>query len=271
MASVEVVLPVLNEERVLASSVRTLHAFLKDQLAHDWHITIADNGSTDGTLAIARDLEALPNVSVLHIRQAGRGRALSQAWLASEADVLAYMDIDLSTDLAAFPRLVALILEDGNDVVAGTRLGRDSETIRSLKREVLSRGFVFLINGLFGTPLRDTQCGFKAIRRDCARKLLPFVQDTGWFWDTELLLLAAKGGWAVDFVPVHWVEDTDSRVKVVKTVWRDLKGLARMRGFDWASAQKTYRVPRAPARTDLPAAQVAASAADIDNGGTRGQ
>ncbi len=271
MATIEVVLPVLNEEKVLADSVRTLHAFLKDQISHDWHITIADNGSTDGTLAIARDLESLPNVSVLHISEAGRGRALTQAWLASDADVLAYMDIDLSTDLADFPKLVASILEGGNDVVAGSRLGHGAETTRSLKREVLSRGFVFLINGLFGTHLRDTQCGFKAIRRECARKLLPLVEDTGWFWDTELLLLAAKGGWNVDFVPVHWVEDTDSRVKVVKTVWRDLKGLARMRGFDWASAQKTLRVPRGPSTTDLTTPQLAVSPADIDNGGHRGQ
>ena len=271
MASVEVVLPVLNEEKVLNVSVRTLHTYLENNLRHDWRITIADNGSTDGTLAIARELEQLPNVSVLHIEQAGRGRALTQAWLASEADVLAYMDIDLSTDLAAFPRLVDSILAAGNDVVAGSRLGRGSETTRSLKREVLSRGFVFLINGLFGTRLRDTQCGFKAIRKECAHKLLPLVEDTGWFWDTELLLLAAKGGWAVDFVPVHWVEDTDSRVKIGKTVWRDLTGLARMRGFDWARAQKTYRIPRAPAAAAVGKAQVATSAAKADNGGTRGK
>jgi len=152
--------------------------------------------------------------------------------------VLAYMDIDLSTDLEAFPKLVSAVAEQGFDVAAGTRLGPAAETTRSLKREILSRGFVLLINLGFGTHLRDTQCGFKAIRRDCARKLLPLVKDTGWFWDTELLLLAAKSGWRVTFVPVRWVEDTDSRVKVFSTAWRDLKGLARMRGFDWSRARK---------------------------------
>jgi hypothetical protein len=148
------------------------------------------------------------------------------------------MDIDLSTDLEAFPRLVSAVANQGFDVAAGTRLGSGTETTRSLKREVLSRGFVLLINLLFGTSLRDTQCGFKAIRRDCARQLLPLVQDTGWFWDTELLLLVAKGGWRVTFIPVRWVEDTDSRVRVFSTVWRDLKGLARMRRFDWSKARK---------------------------------
>jgi glycosyltransferase involved in cell wall biosynthesis len=230
---------VLNEEKVLERSVRALHSYLDDNLAHEWRIVIADNGSTDATVDIGTRLsQELSNLECRHIPEAGRGRALSLAWLASDADVLAYMDIDLSTDLGAFPKLVSLVADQGYDVAAGTRLGEGTETTRSLKREVLSRGFVLLINIPFGTKLRDTQCGFKAIRRECAHKLLPFVKDTGWFWDTELLLLAAKGGWRVAFLPVRWVEDKDSRVKVVSTVWRDLKGLARMWRFDWAKAHK---------------------------------
>jgi glycosyltransferase involved in cell wall biosynthesis len=239
MATVDVVLPVYNEEHVLERSVRALHLFLTDSLPHEWRIVIADNGSRDRTQAVAKRLATeLANLDVLHIPEAGRGRALTRAWLQSEADVLTYMDIDLSTDLEAFPPLVAAVANQGYDVAAGTRIGAGTETTRSLKREVLSRGFVFLINLAFGTRLRDTQCGFKAISRNAAHKLLPLVQDTGWFWDTELLLLAAKSGWRVTFVPVRWVEDTDSRVKVVSTVWRDLKGLARMRRFDWSLARK---------------------------------
>jgi glycosyltransferase involved in cell wall biosynthesis len=240
MAKVDVVLPVYNEEQVLERSVRTLHLYLTDNLAHEWRILIADNGSRDRTQEIGQKLASeLTNVELMHIPEAGRGRALSRAWLASDADVLTYMDIDLSTDLGAFPRLVSAVAEQGYDVAAGSRLSSESETTRSLKREVLSRGFVLIINTLMGTKLRDTQCGFKAIRRECAQKLLPFVQDTGWFWDTELLLLAAKGGWRVTFVPVRWLEDTDTRVKITPTVWKDLKGLFRMRRFDWSKARKT--------------------------------
>jgi glycosyltransferase involved in cell wall biosynthesis len=239
MARVDVVLPVYNEEHVLERSVRTLHIFLGDNLAHEWRILIADNGSKDRTQEIGERLAAeLANVELLHIPEAGRGRALTRAWLASDADVLTYMDIDLSTDMGSFPKLVNAIAHEGYDIAAGSRLSGESETTRSLKREVLSRGFVFIINTLMGTKLRDTQCGFKAISRDCARKLLPLVQDTGWFWDTELLLLAAKGGWRVTFVPVRWLEDTDSRVKIASTVSKDLKGLLRMRRFDWSKAQK---------------------------------
>lgn len=239
MAKVDVVLPVYNEEAVLERSVRTLQMFLTDNLAHDWRILIADNGSRDRTQEIARRLAGeLQGVEMMHIPEAGRGRALTKAWLSSEADVLAYMDIDLSTDLDAFPRLVSAVADQDYDVAAGSRLGSGSETTRSLKREVLSRGFVLMINTLMGTKLRDTQCGFKAISRDAARKLLPLVQDPGWFWDTELLLLAAKGGWKVTFVPVRWLEDPDSRVKIVSTVTRDLKGLIRMRRFDWSKARK---------------------------------
>jgi glycosyltransferase involved in cell wall biosynthesis len=161
MARVDLVLPVYNEEHVLARSVRTLHVFLTDNLAHEWRIVIADNGSTDGTSEVAQRLAMqLANVQALHIPEAGRGRALTRAFLASDADVLAYMDIDLSTDLEAFPRLVSAVADLGNDVAAGTRLGPGAETTRSLKREALSRGFVLLINLAFGTHLRDTQCGF---------------------------------------------------------------------------------------------------------------
>ena len=239
MSTVDVVLPVYNEAHVLERSVRALHAFLTDHMGHEWRILIADNGSTDGTGEVARRLATdLQDVAVMQIPEAGRGRALSRAWLASTADVLAYMDIDLSTDLEAFPRLVSLVADQGYDVAAGSRLSRASETTRSLKREVLSRGFVLLITVMFRARLDDTQCGFKAIRRECAQRLLPFVRDTGWFWDTELLLLARKGGWRVAFVPVRWVEDRDSRVKVVSTVLKDVKGLLRMFRFDWAKVRK---------------------------------
>jgi glycosyltransferase involved in cell wall biosynthesis len=239
MARVDVMLPVYNEEHVLERSVLTLHAYLTDNVLHDWRIVVADNGSRDRTFEIAQRLEKeLPNVLAQHIPEAGRGRALTLAWLASDADVLSYMDIDLSTDLDAFPRLISAITDQGFDLAAGSRLGSGAETTRSLKREVLSRGFVLLTNLLFQARMRDTQCGFKAISRQAAQHLLPLVQDTGWFWDTELLLLAAKGGWRTRFVPVRWVEDTDSRVKVASTVWRDLKGLARMLRFDWSKARK---------------------------------
>jgi glycosyltransferase involved in cell wall biosynthesis len=243
VTTVDIVLPVLNEERVLERSVRALHTFCFDNLAHEWRIVIADNGSKDQTFVIAQRLQAeLSSVVATHVAQAGRGRALTRAWLDSSADVLAYMDIDLSTDLEALPRLISAVAEQGYDVAAGSRLGPQSETTRSLKREVLSRGYVLLIELLFGGHLRDTQCGFKAIRRQAAQQLLPLTRDTGWFWDTELLLLAHKGGWRLTFIPVRWVEDTDSRVKVVSTVWRDLKGLIRMRGFDWSKARKVARI-----------------------------
>ena len=239
MAIVDVVLPVLNEARVLERSVRALHAFLTDNLAHEWRITVADNGSTDRTFEIATRLATeLPNVVAHHIPEAGRGRALTRGWLDSDADVLAYMDIDLSTDLEAFPRLISAVADQGYDVAVGTRLGQGAETTRSIKREILSRGYVLFIELLFRAHLRDTQCGFKAIRRRAAQQLLPLIEDTGWFWDTELLLLASKGGWRIQFIPVRWIEDTDSRVKVASTVWRDLKGLARMRRFDWLKARK---------------------------------
>jgi glycosyltransferase involved in cell wall biosynthesis len=229
-ARIDVVLPVHNEAHVLEASVRRLHAYLVDHVPQHCTVVIADNASTDGTLACARELAGrLPRMRVLRLEEKGRGRALRTAWLASDADVLSYMDVDLSTDLAAFPRLVAPIVEGRAGMAIGSRLMPGSRVRRQLRREVLSRGYNLTVRGLFGTAIADAQCGFKAISAGLARRLLPRVVDGGWFFDTELLLLAEHTGERIVEVPVDWVEDTDSRVDILATVVADLRGLQRVR------------------------------------------
>ena len=231
MPQLDIVLPVYNEAHVLAGSVERLHSFLQESaFPYSWRIVVADNASTDATLSVARVLEdRFGDVAPLHLPQKGRGRALRKAWLESDADAMCYMDVDLSTDLAALLPLAKAVLEDGYDVATGSRMTRGSRIQRSLRRETTSRGFIFLIKVLFVSKLSDTQCGFKAISRQAARELLPQVENEEWFFDTELLLLAEKGGYRVREVPVHWIEDLDSRVNVLKTVLEDLRGLLRMR------------------------------------------
>jgi glycosyltransferase involved in cell wall biosynthesis len=236
----DIVLPVYNEAHVLEGSVERLRTYLRDNaFPYSWRIVIADNASTDETLAVARSLEdRFGDVTPLHLPQKGRGRALRKAWLESEADAMCYMDIDLSTDLAALEPLARAVLDEGYDLATGSRMTRGSQITRSLRREITSRGLILLIKVLFLSKLSDTQCGFKAITRQAARELLPLVRNEEWFWDTELLLLAEKGGYRVKDVPVRWVEDPDSRVNVLKTVAEDLSGLLRMR---------LRRIPRRPA------------------------
>lgn len=231
---IDIVVPVHNEERVLETSISRLHGHLERHLAEPWRVVIADNASTDGTWSCAQALAArLPGVEALHLDQKGRGRALRAAWLESDAQVLSYMDVDLSTGLAAFPRLVRPILDGRADLAIGSRLARGARVQRQLKREVLSRGYNLLIRGVFRTGISDAQCGFKAISAAAARRLLPHVVDEGWFFDTEMLLLAEHNGYRVVEVPVDWVEDTDSRVDIIPTVLADLRGLHRVRrSFD---------------------------------------
>jgi glycosyltransferase involved in cell wall biosynthesis len=227
---IDVVVPVHNEDRVLETSISRLHGHLERHLTEPWRVVIADNASTDGTWDCARALGArLSGVQALHLEEKGRGRALRAAWLASDAQVLSYMDVDLSTDLAAFPRLVRPILDGRADMAIGSRLARGARVQRQLKREVLSRGYNLLVRGVFRTRISDAQCGFKAISAAAARRLLPHVVDQGWFFDTEMLLLAEHNGYRVTEVPVNWVEDTDSRVDIVPTVLADLRGLQRVR------------------------------------------
>jgi putative flippase GtrA len=229
---VEIVVPVKDEETDLAPSVRRLQAFLAGRFPFTAHITIADNGSTDGTWAIATALAAgLAGVSAVQLAEPGRGRALRSIWSASECDVLAYMDVDLSTDLNALLPLVAPLLSGHSDVAIGTRLARGSRVTRGPRREVISRGYNLLLHATLGAGFSDAQCGFKAIRREKARELLPRTQDGGWFFDTELLVLAERAGLRIHEVPVDWTDDPDSRVNVRATVLADLRGIIRLGGF----------------------------------------
>jgi putative flippase GtrA len=229
----DVVVPVYNEEGDLANSVHRLHRYLEDNFPFTARITIADNASTDETPRIAAQLaDELTDVRMVRLEQKGRGRALQAVWSTSDAPVLAYMDVDLSTDLAALAPLVAPLVSGHSDLAIGSRLARGSRVVRGAKREVISRCYNFLLKSTLAAHFSDAQCGFKAIRADVAAQLLPHVADTGWFFDTELLVLAQRSGLRIHEVPVDWVDDADSRVDIIATATADLKGIARMlRGF----------------------------------------
>jgi putative flippase GtrA len=228
---VEIVVPVRNEERDLAPSVRRLHAYLRDRFPFTARITIADNGSTDGTWAVALALAGeLDLVRAVCLEAPGRGRALRSIWAGSDADVLAYMDVDLSTDLNALLPLVAPLMSGHSDVAIGTRLAVGARVARGSRREFISRCYNLLLHAVLRARFSDAQCGFKAIRADRARPLLQATRDTGWFFDTELLVLAERSGLRIHEVPVDWTDDGDSRVDVVSTALADLRGIIRLSG-----------------------------------------
>lgn len=230
---VNVTIPVFNEEKILPSSIATLHTFLSEHCRFEWEIVIANNASTDSTLEVGRRLaDELKGVRVAHLDRKGRGRALKKVWSESGADILSYMDVDLSSNLYAFPPLIEALISDGFDIGIGSRLLKASTTRRSFKREVISRTYNLLVKAFFFTKFSDAQCGFKAITKRTAGKLLPLIEDTGWFFDTELLVIAEKSGYRIFDLPVSWVEDLDSRVKIVRTAMDDIRGLIRVRkGF----------------------------------------
>ena len=225
----DIVIPVYNEERALPGCIRRLHDFLAAEVPYRARITVADNASTDGTLAVAGELaDEFDDVEVLHLDRKGRGGALYTAWIDSPAAVVAYMDVDLSTDLAALMPLVAPLISGHSDIAIGSRLSASSRVIRGPKREFISRSYNLLLRTLLGAQFSDAQCGFKAVRTEVARQLLPLVADTGWFFDTELLVIAERAGLRIHEVPVDWVDDPDSRVDIVKTAVDDLKGCWRV-------------------------------------------
>ena len=226
---IDVVVPVYDEELVLERSIRRLHRFLSSEFPFSWRIVVADNASTDTTPIVAERLSReLPGVELLRLERKGRGRALRAAWSASRARVVCYMDVDLSTDLRGLLPLVAPLLSGHSDLAIGTRLANGARVVRGPKREFISRSYNRLLHAALRTRFSDAQCGFKAVRRDVVDGLLAGVQDDGWFFDTELLVLAQRAGLRIHEVPVDWVDDADSRVDIVRTAIDDLKGVARL-------------------------------------------
>ena len=235
LQTVDVVIPVYDEERALGPNIELLLAYLRDEFPFPFRVVVADNASRDATPLVAAELARRhEEVSVLRLEEKGRGRALRTAWSASPAHVVSYMDVDLSTNLESFLPLVAPIMSGHSEVAIGTRLAHQAHVRRQLKREVLSRGYNALVHAGFRAHFSDAQCGFKALRGDVAQRLLPLVSDQGWFFDTELLLLAERNGLRIHEVPVDWVEDLDSRVDVSATIAGDLRGLVRVRREFWS-------------------------------------
>lgn len=238
---VDVVIPVLNEAQVLEKSVTTVRDFLTKNFKYRWEVIIVDNGSSDGTLEIAKTLaNKFEDVKFIYLQEKGRGRALREAWQNSTADVVLYTDVDLSTELAAMPKLVDALVHEGYDISTGTRLARSSNTRRCFKREITSRAYNIFLKCILFTKFSDAQCGFKAVTRDVVNKIIPQVKDQGWFFDTEMLVLAEKQGLRIKDIPVTWIEDDDSRVKIISTAWENIKGVFRLR---WLLLKKIFLKP----------------------------
>ncbi len=225
-----VTIPVFNEESRLPRSLPKVYQLLRDQNRFEYELVIADNASSDNTLECAREFAASHgDVRVMHLNEKGRGRALRRVWAESGAGVLSYMDVDLATDLSAFPRLIEAVSGRGFDLAIGSRLTPGAQVRRGWRRELISRGYNRLVRVLCHAHFSDAQCGFKAITRRAAVELLPLVEDNNWFFDTELLVLAEARGHRICELPVRWTDDRDSRVSIVQTMVEDLAGLARLR------------------------------------------
>jgi glycosyltransferase involved in cell wall biosynthesis len=244
----EIVVPVFNEAHVLQRSVSTLVDHVRQLVPYPTRITIVDNASSDDTLEVARRLAAnTAEVRALHLDIKGRGNALATAWDRSDAAVLAYMDVDLSTELSALGPLIEPLVHNQADVAIGSRLSHRARVTRCVRREVISRTYNLTLRAALGVHFSDAQCGFKALRADAAAELLPEVKDTGWFFDTELLVAAEHGGLRIHEVPVTWVEDPDSRVALIATALADLDGIHRLRANRRRAARHQLEHPPLPA------------------------
>jgi len=230
-----VTLPVFNEASCLRESVSRVVRML-DTIEESFEVVIVDNGSTDETPQLAKRLaEEDPRIRMIRLEKAGRGAAIKRSWLLTRAQIVSYMDIDLSTDLACFPALIAPLRRQEAPLVVGSRLHKDADVSRCWHRDSISRIYVKLVQHVLGDRLSDFQCGFKAADRRTIGAILPLVQNDSWFFDTELVFVAKRLGFRVSEVPVRWNEDRDSRVRILPTILEDLLGICRLR---WDSMGK---------------------------------
>ncbi len=238
-----VTIPVYNEEKALPVSIPALHDFLSERLSQfDWMIEIADNASIDKTPDVSKALcKQWDRVRYLRLEQKGRGRALKKSWVESGADICSYMDVDLSTNLESFPPMIDALANKGYDIGTGSRLMKGANTKRSVKREVISRTYNVMVKTMFFTRFSDAQCGFKAVTRQVIDTLIPQIEDNVWFFDSELLIIGEKCGYRIFDVPVKWIEDLDTRVKIYRTAMDDIKGLIRVRRSMWAGRYRRLR------------------------------
>lgn len=229
--TVEITVPVYNEEKELEKHIDILNEFcLKNLKAYDWHITIADNASTDNTPLIASAIERdNPKISHFRLEQKGRGRAVKRVWVESGSNLCVYMDLDLSTDLIHLPKLL-WVLQNGYDVAIGSRLARGARVEgRTFLRELTSRVLnFFFIQFFFHTHFTDAQCGFKGVTRRIVENIIPKVKDNEWFFDGELLIIAEKSGYKIYEEPVHWVDNPGSTVRLISTIWGDIMSMKRL-------------------------------------------
>ena len=231
----DITIPVLNEEPTLERQVLTLHAFLQEHFPEkgQWRIVIADNGSTDRTFAMAANLaERHPEIVPLTVPHRGVGLALKHSWGQSSADIVGYMDLDLATDLRHFLEAYRAIVEQGYDLVYATRLHPESEVVgRTLKREISSRGFNFLLKVYLNIKFSDGMCGFKWLKRSVYPQLhAGGANNDGWFFSTELLTVAEWQHLKIFELPVKWTDDvSSSRVKIIPLAKRYIRSMFELK------------------------------------------
>ena len=234
---ISVILPAYNEAKRLGKAVKTVKDCL-EEIGYDYEIIIAEDGSTDGTDLIAKRL-AEKDCRIFHLHsdeRLGRGRALANAIKFARGDIVAYLDVDLSTDMSHFRELIDAIMS-GYDIAIGSRLMRDSHTERPFKRDFASKVYNFLVRFLLGSKLKDHQCGFKAFKKSSILNLLDKIKDNHWFWDTELLVLAQREGLKIKEIPVRWRQGEDTKVRFRRDVIYMFSQILRM----WIESKRSKK------------------------------
>ena len=226
---ISIILPAYNEEAILKENTLKVFDFCKENIKDNWSIVISDNGSTDDTPNIARQLAGgFQQIKYLRTQNQGKGYAVIEAWQNYPSDIYVFMDADLSTNLKSLPELIERI-KNGCDVALGSRFAHNSQVSRSLKRKIFSLGLRVILKILFKLKVKDAPCGFKAVNQAVVDSILPRIQNKTWFFDTEMLILSQRAGFKINEIPVIWQEMyRPSRINSFDVIKDYLKNIYRL-------------------------------------------
>lgn len=225
--AVSVVIPAYNEEWRILPTIGAVATHMSAR-GEPWELIVADDGSTDATLSLVRDLRFANLRLLVADRNGGKGSAVRRGMLAAQGELVLFADADQSTPIEQFDRLAAMVA-DGFDIVVGSRKADGSQVSgRTLTRRMLSGGLQTLVRGM-GISVRDTQCGFKLFTREAARTLFSAQLVDGFSFDLEVLYLARRRGYRVAEIPVEWIDAPGSTVDAARVSLQFVRDLARVR------------------------------------------
>ncbi|MHC1693904.1 MAG: glycosyltransferase [Eubacteriales bacterium] len=239
---ISLIIPIYNEKKIISSSIVQIKEYMDKVFGSDWECIISDDGSTDGSVDIARRHEDGRLHVISYAKNRGKGCAVRTGIMSAKGDYIFYTDCDLAYGLDVLSQGMDVFRREGCDIVIGSRhIDAKGYASYPFMRKVMSWVFRSIVIGVGGLRVTDSQCGIKGFRRECGLRIFSECTTDGFSFDFEALMHAQKQGWRISEMPVHIINHRESKINVIKDSVRMFRDLFRIRG----EVNKKYSVKSA--------------------------